>query len=182
LVDLAAGTGKLTLAIAPSLGQVIAVDVSPAMVSLLRTRVAEAGLTNVSCVHGGFLTYSHVGPPVDAVYTRNALHQIPDFWKGVALERIAGMLAPGGVLVVRDLIYDFEPSDADAVFASWLDGAVDDPRHGYTREDFEVHIRSEHSTFRWLFEPLLHAAGFEIIAVDYGRSIYASYSCVKRSS
>jgi SAM-dependent methyltransferase len=182
LIDLGAGTGKLALAAAPEIGHVIAVDVSPAMVQQLKARVAHAGVTNLDGVQGGFLTYEHDGPRADAVYTRNALHQIPDFWKAIALERIAGILAPGGVMLVRDLIYDFEPSDADAAFAKWLDGAVADPAVGYTRDDFEDHIRTEHSTYRWLFEPLLAAAGFEIVDVEYRGSIYASYSCVKRSS
>ena len=72
------------------------------------------------------------------------------------------MLRPGGILRVEDLIYDFQPSEAAAVFADWFDGAADDPALGYTREDFIEHIRTEYSTFRWLFEPLLSAAGFEI--------------------
>ena len=114
------------------------------------------------------------------MYTRNALHQLPDFWKGIALERIAGMLQPGGALVVRDLIYDFKPADAEAVFAQWFDAAVEDPTRGYTRDDFVEHIRTEHSTYRWLFEPMLIAAGFDIVDVEFRRSVYGSYTCVKR--
>jgi SAM-dependent methyltransferase len=85
------------------------------MLKLLRERAAEAGVTNLECVQAGFLSYEHAGPPVDAVYTRNALHQLPDFWKAVALGRIARMLRPGGVLRLHDLIYDFQPGEADAV-------------------------------------------------------------------
>ena len=32
--------------------------------------------------------YEHGGPPADFVFTRNALHQVPDFWKAIALDRI----------------------------------------------------------------------------------------------
>jgi SAM-dependent methyltransferase len=180
LVDLGAGTGTLTLAAAPLCSQVVAVDVSPVMVGFLRDRVAAAGLTNVRCIRAGFLSYQHAGPPADFVYTRNALHQLPDFWKAIALDRVAAMLRPGGVLRVEDLIYDFQPPEAAAVFAAWFDGAADDPALGYTREDFIEHIRTEYSTFRWLFEPLLAAAGFEIAEASYLASVYGDYVCVKR--
>ena len=66
-------------------------------------------------MQAGFLSYQHPGPPVDGVYTRNALHQLPDFWKAMALHRIARMMRPGGVLRLRDLIYDFRPSQAAGV-------------------------------------------------------------------
>jgi len=180
LVDLGAGTGKLAKAAAAELGHVFAVDISPVMVGALERSVADSGLVNVECVRGGFLSYEHAGPPADAVYTRNALHQLPDFWKGVALERIAGILEPGGVLLVRDLIYDFRPREADAIFEQWFAGAAEDPTLGYTRADFVGHIRAEHSTYRWLFEPILTAAGFDIVDVEYRRSVYGAYTCVKR--
>src|SRR5215470_8595020 len=166
VVDLGAGTGRLTLAAAPHVGRVVAVDVSPAMLALLRERAAAAGLANVECVQAGFLSYEHAGPPADFVYTRNALHQLPDFWKALALERIARMLKPGGVLRVEDLIYDFQPSQAEEVFGRWFAGAAPDPAQGYTAADYAEHIRTEHSTFRWLFEPTLAAAGFDIVDVE----------------
>src|SRR5918993_115113 len=122
-------------------------------------RAAAAAVANLACVQAGFLSYQHAGPPADAVYTRNALHQLPDFWKAVALDRISRMLRPGGVLRLRDLIYDFQPSEADTVVQRWLDNAADNPAEGYTSADFAEHIRIEHSTFRWLLEPMLAATG-----------------------
>lgn len=180
LVDLAAGTGRFTLAAARRLRRVVAVDVSPVMLDALRGGVAEEGLSNVDVVRAGFLDYEHAGPPPDVVYTRNALHQLPDFWKVVALDRIAGMLRPGGVLLLRDLIFDCRPSGVREVVDRWFAGAVDDPARGYTREDFAEHLRTEFSTFRWLLEPMLTAAGFEILDIDFRLSVYGAYTCVKR--
>jgi SAM-dependent methyltransferase len=85
LVDLGAGTGRFALAAAPRVGRVVAVDVSPAMQAALRDRATTAGLANIESVQAGFLTYQHTGSPADAVFTRNALHQVPDFWKALAL-------------------------------------------------------------------------------------------------
>jgi SAM-dependent methyltransferase len=180
VVDLGAGTGRFALAAAARFGRVAAVDISPAMLEVLRRRAAAAGVANLECVQAGFLSYQHPGPPADGVYTRNALHQLPDFWKAVALDRVRGMLRPGGVLRLRDLVYDFRPSEAEEVFGRWLDGAADDPTWGYTPADLAEHIRSEHSTFRWLLEPMLAAAGFEILTADFEGSVYGAYTCRRR--
>jgi ubiquinone/menaquinone biosynthesis C-methylase UbiE len=179
VVDLGAGTGQFALRAAREFGKVIAVDVSPAMLEVLRDRATEGGLDNLDCIQAGLLSYEHAGPAADAVYSRNALHQLPDFWKALALTRIAAFMRAGGVLRLHDLIYDFQPSQADAVFTRWFDHAAADPARGYTREDFVEHIRTEHSTFRWLFEPMLSAAGFEIATADFDGSVYGAYTCIK---
>jgi len=180
VVDLGAGTGRFSLAAARRFGQVTAVDISPAMLEVLRVRAAAGAVTNLELVQAGFLSYQHAGSPADAVYTRNALHQLPDFWKAVALDRLSRMLRPGGVLRLHDLIYDFQPSVADTVFQRWLDNAAEDPARGYTSADLAEHIRTEHSTFRWLLEPMLAVAGFEIVSADFSGSVYGAYSCRKR--
>ena len=179
VVDLGTGTGRFALAVAPLVRRVVAVDVSPAMLAVVQGRVAEAGLGNVECVRAGFLSYEHTGAPADAVYTRNALHQLPDFWKALALDRVSALLRPGGVLRLHDLIFDFQPAEAGAVLDDWLDGAAEDPSLGYTREDYAEHLRTEFSTYRWLLEPMLAAAGFTVVAADFDGSIYGAYTCVK---
>ena len=180
VVDLAAGTGRFAVAAARRFGRVVAVDISPGMVAWLRGAADREGLTNLEVVRSGFLRYEHTGPPADGVHTRHGLHQLPDFWKTIALGRIAGMLRPGGVLRVRDLIYDFPPAEAPARFERWFAGASTDPATGYTAADYAEHIRTEHSTYRWLFEPMLDAAGFDIATADYEASLFGSYTCVKR--
>ena len=179
VVDLGAGSGQFALAAARRFGHVTAVDVAPPMVAMLRERAAAAGLANLDCVQAGFLSFAHSGPLADGVYTRNALHQLPDFWKAVALDRIAGMMRPGGVLRLRDLIYDFRPAQAAEVFQQWFDHAAADPAAGYTAEDYAEHIRTEFSTFRWLLEPMLAAAGFEIVSADFTGRLYGAYTCLK---
>ncbi len=167
VLDLGAGTGRFAVEAATKCRHVIAVDVSPPMVATLRARVAALGLGNVTVVEAGFLTYEHTGEPVDFVFSRNALHQIPDFWKGIALARIAAMLAPGGVLRLRDLVFDFEPSQAGERIPAWIAGAVDDPKAGWTADELAEHVRIEYSTYSWLFEPMLERTGFEILERDY---------------
>lgn len=180
VVDMGAGTGVFTAAVAPLCRQVIAIDVSPVMAAALRARVERDGLDNVSVVDAGFLSYGHVAAPADFVYTRNALHQIPDFWKAIALQRIAWILRPGGILRLRDLVFDFDPGEAERSIEGWLSGAVSDPRVGFTAEELAAHVRSEFSTYSWLFEPMLNRAGFTILDRHYRRSAYGTYTCVRR--
>ncbi|MDQ1510870.1 MAG: hypothetical protein QOG50_2714, partial [Actinomycetota bacterium] len=113
VVDLGAGTGTFAAAIAPWCNEVVAVDVSAPMLAATRASCRVLGLTNVRCVEAGFLSYEHEGAPAVAVYSRNALHHLPDFWKAIALTRIAGFLAPGGILRLRDLVFSFDPRDAE---------------------------------------------------------------------
>jgi SAM-dependent methyltransferase len=174
LVDLGAGTGLLAAAVAPHCGRVVAVDPSPAMLEAARAR------GTFECVGAGFLSYEHRGEAPSMVYSRNALHHLPDFWKTIALGRIAQMLAPGGTLVLRDIVYSFEPDEADAVLEAWFAGAPTDPKDGWTRTELEAHVRDEHSTFSWLLEPTLERAGFAVADVWYSESrTYARYVCAK---
>ena len=177
LVDIGAGTGVLAFAAAAECRHVVAADVSPAMVEHLRSEVVARGVDNVEVVHAGFLTYEHAGPPADFVFTRNALHQIPDFWKAIALDRIHRILTPGGILRLNDLVYSFEAAEAEERMAAWFAGAVDDPTRGWTAEQLAEHVRNEHSTFTWLFEPILEHAGFDILDRTYNRGAYAAYTC-----
>jgi SAM-dependent methyltransferase len=178
LVDLGAGTGLLAAAAAPHCRRVVAVDPSPAMVATARERTAA--FPNVEVVEAGFLTYAHAGEPPQLVHSRNSLHHLPDFWKGVALRRIHDLLAPGGTLLLRDLVYAFEPQEADSRIEEWLAGAAATPEEGWTRAELEEHVRGEHSTYSWLLEPLLERAGFEILEAEHRGGIYATYVCRRR--
>jgi SAM-dependent methyltransferase len=170
LVDLGCGTGLLAAAAAAEAERVVGVDPSPAMLEVARRR-SDA----VEWVEAGFLTYEHEGDPPRLVHSRNALHHLPDFWKGVALARVHALLAPGGVLVLRDLVYDFEPAEADRRIEEWLADAAPNPAEGWTRAELETHVRDEHSTFAWLLDAQLEHAGFEIVERDVRGGIYATY-------
>ena len=176
VVDLGAGTGRFAFKAAEVFARVVAVDVSPAMIEELRRRTTEHSYDNVEVVQAGWLTYRHTGPPVDAVHSRNALHQVPDAWKAVALHRVAQMLRPGGVLRLRDLIYDCAPGELEQTLERWFDSAADDPARGYTRDDLIEHVRTEYSTFSWLLVPMLEHAGFEMLNAS-NTPTYGAYTC-----
>ena len=78
---------------------------------------------------------------------------------------------------MRDLVYDFEPSEADTAIETWMSGAVSDPAVGYTPSDLAEHVRLEFGTYSWLLEELLSRAGFEVVEKDVVRGVYATYTC-----
>jgi len=55
-----------------------------------------------------------------------------------------------------------------------------DHAQGYTAAHLAEHVRTEYSTFTWLLEPMLAAAGFEVVDRDVRGGIYATYTCLRR--
>lgn len=182
VVDIGAGSGQFALAAAPVCERVVAVDISPVMLARLAEKLDRSPASNVETVHAGFLTYRHSGEPADVVYSRYALHHLPDFWKAMALGRIAGMLRPGGVLRLSDVVYSFEPADAERRIETWImETTGADIERGWTRSELAEHVRDEHSTFTWLLEPMIERAGFAVIDANYSASgMDARYLCKKR--
>ena len=180
VVDLGAGTGQFTAAVARVCARVVAVDVSPVMLRSLRSRVLSEGLANVEVVQAGFLTYDLLAPAAgaDVAYSRYALHHLPDFWKSQALVRVRALLRPGGVFRLVDIVYDFDPAEAPERIEAWCatGGDESDVEAAWSRAELEEHVRDEHSTYTWLLEPMIERAGFTIEASSHtDDGIFASY-------
>lgn len=177
LLDLGAGTGTFALAAAGVFERVIAADVSPQMLGILQAAIAERDVTNITPLQAGFLTYEHQEPPLDVVYSRHALHHLPDFWKVIALNRIAGWLRPGGILYLRDLVYDVDPAQAESMIDTWTSRGAPSSDVGWTAGELQEHVREEHSTFGWLLTAMLERCGFTIRESHVSGSIYAVFIC-----
>src|SRR6266581_2579095 len=106
--------------------------------ALTRAKARECGAANLEVIRGGFLSYKHVGDGVDFAYTRNALHHLPDFWKALALRRIARLLKPGGILRLRDLTFSFQLGESDRRVEAWLNATAVRPESGWTRSELET--------------------------------------------
>ena len=77
----------------------------------------------------------------------------------MALCRIASALKPGGLFLLRDLIFFFSPGELDERVEAWLaESSVPSPETGWTRQEFETHLREEHSAFSWLLEEMFEHA------------------------
>ncbi len=175
VVELGCGTGQYALTVARVCRRVVAVDVSPLMRKRLRSKVDEAGIDNVEIAAAGFLTYDHTGDPADIVYSRYALHHLPDFWKVMALRRVWAMLRPAGVFRLWDVVYGFNPAEADERIEAWCAPCGEEVEGDWARWEMEEHVRDEHSTFTWLLEAMFERTGFSIEAATYSDQFDARY-------
>jgi SAM-dependent methyltransferase len=92
VLELGAGTGKLTRLLAPTFDRVVAVEPSDAMRRLLVTFCPEAEVRT-----GSAEAIPLADASVDAVFVAEAFHK---FDAGPALAEIARVLRPGGVLLL----------------------------------------------------------------------------------
>lgn len=178
LVEIGPGTGAFALQAARRCAKVYAVDISRAMLEYAQKKAAAAGITNIVFFHGGFLTYTHDDLPVDAIVTNTAFHHLPDFWKGVALKRLNGMLKPGGVVYLSDVI--FEDRNLYGNIEQFIEKLERAGGPGI-RKDIESHVRNEYSTYDWIMDGLLERAGFEITGKVMLDGVIGRYLCRKTS-
>jgi SAM-dependent methyltransferase len=104
-VDLGAGTGFVALALAPLVGSVLAVDISPVMTESLAARAARAGLGNVRTEVADLRTFQLPPASADLVVSSYALHHLRDQDKRALAAEAAQWLRPGGRIVIADMMF-----------------------------------------------------------------------------
>lgn len=102
VVDLGAGEGALTLLLARTCRKVIAVDLSPRMLHLLREAAERGGVqSRIQVVEGDLEALPLADGVGDVVFLSQALHHAAEPVQ--ALREAARILKPGGTLVLLDL-------------------------------------------------------------------------------
>lgn len=106
VLELAAGTGLVSVAIAPVVGDLMATDYADAMVDKLEERVRSEGLDNVRT--RALDVYALDGEECfDAIVAANVLHLLPDL--DGAIDTMVRGLRPGGRLIVPTFCHDQTP-------------------------------------------------------------------------
>lgn len=112
VIDVGAGTGLLTLAVAPRVERVWAVDISPGMLEYLRVKAASAGLENVELAQASADSLPLVDACATVVVSNYCLHHLDGRGKRRALDEIYRVLHPGGRLVFGDMMFQVSFGDA----------------------------------------------------------------------
>lgn len=128
VLDFGAGTGLLASKLAPRVGNVIAVDVSPAMLAELAKKPELAGKSEIVCQD---LLERPLGRTVDLAVSAMAMHHVQD--TRALLGALYTHLVPGGRVALADLDAEdgsFHPPGAEGVYHA-----------GFAREAFEALLR-----------------------------------------
>ena len=110
VLDIGAGWGALTLAIAPLVNKVIAVDPSKKNLDVAELKANEEGLKNIEFMVGDFLQ-PNVEEKVDAIVSSIAFHHVFDYQRR-AIEIFWNLLKDEGKVVLCDMdLYFFDPEE-----------------------------------------------------------------------
>ncbi len=121
VADLGAGTGAITLAIAPDASRVVARDISEGMMEEGRRKASEARITNVEFAYGEFREPNLEGVDVDVITSNFALHHLSDDEKREAIRVMADTGARR--IVLGDVMFFGEPNPEEPFYSP----DVDDP-------------------------------------------------------
>jgi phosphatidylethanolamine/phosphatidyl-N-methylethanolamine N-methyltransferase len=104
VLEVAAGTGLMTAAIAPRVRQVVATDYADNMLAILRERMKGVGISNVEAVHRDIYALGYPSDSFDVVVAANVLHLVPHLER--ALDALCQVLRPGGKLITPTFVHD----------------------------------------------------------------------------
>jgi ubiquinone/menaquinone biosynthesis C-methylase UbiE len=95
------GTGLLSFALQPDLGQITLADTSQGMLDVLREKITAAGVTNMHPVRLDLASDPLPTERYDLTYSLMTLHHLHDV--GNILTKFRDLLAPKGYLLAADL-------------------------------------------------------------------------------
>lgn len=110
VLDVAAGTGHLSRAIAPHIKRVVALDLTDEMLAQGRREAMQQGLANVVFEQGEAERLPYPSAAFDLVVTRFSLHHFADVRGPV--QEMARVCRPEGRVAVIDLVSPADPAVA----------------------------------------------------------------------
>jgi SAM-dependent methyltransferase len=103
-VEIACGPGLIARALAPRVGSVVGLDLTPAMIEKARAEAAAEGVENAGFEIGDATALDIPDDSFDGAITRFSLHHIPAPVR--VLEEMRRVVRPGGCVVVSDFVTD----------------------------------------------------------------------------
>jgi len=118
------GTGLLSFALQPFLGQITLADSSDGMLAVLRDKIAAQGVANMTPIKLDLLADPLPERRYDLIYTMMTMHHIDD--TDALLRRFYALLNPSGWLCIADLDAEDGTFHTDEIV----------PHHGFDRIEF----------------------------------------------
>jgi ubiquinone/menaquinone biosynthesis C-methylase UbiE len=110
VLDVAAGTGHLSRAVAPHVQRVVALDLTPEMLAQGTQEAAQQGLTNLVFEQGEAEHLTYPNEAFDMVVTRFSLHHFAA--PHVPLREMVRVCRRGGTVAVIDMVSPDDPTVA----------------------------------------------------------------------
>jgi len=130
VLDLGAGAGNdgfVARTLTGETGQVIGIDITPAMVQKANNNVRKLGYSNIEFILGEIENMPLEASSVDVVISNCVLNLVPD--KLQAFREIHRVLKPAGHFSISDIVIDGEMPDAlrddMSAYAGCISGALD---------------------------------------------------------
>lgn len=111
-LEAACGPGLVARGLAPRVGEVCGVDMTPAMVELARREAAREGINNAVFQLGDVTRLEFAPGSFDGAATRFSLHHIP--LPGRVVDELHRVVRPGGAIVLADHV-----TSDDVEAAAW---------------------------------------------------------------
>ncbi len=162
VLDVGCGTGSLTLtaqSYAGPSGKVYGIDAAPEMIEVAKKKASRSGLEVVFEV-GLIEKLAFPDATFDIVFSRLAIHHVPDDLKRTGFSEILRVLKPGGHLLIADFIPPTNPvlnHITSALVGSHM---------------MQTNI--------WSLPPMLASAGFEEITSGPTRSAFLAFVSGKK--
>jgi ubiquinone/menaquinone biosynthesis C-methylase UbiE len=156
-LEFGCGTGTTALRLAPSVGSLIASDISGEMIAIAREKHAAADMENAASgltfVQSALETLTYPGESFDVVMGFSAIHLVPDLRDGLA--RVHRLLKPGGLFISKTpCLGDMNPLIVAALPAMRLFGKAPNVLVFTSRE----------------LQTAIAAAGFDLVEVEHHAS------------
>jgi SAM-dependent methyltransferase len=176
VLDVATGAGNMALTVAPEVASVVALDLTPEMLALTRSRAQERGLRNLAVARGAAERLPFASQSFSVVTVRIAAHHFADI--ATAVREMTRVLKPGGRLLVVDTAV---PEDSELDSAINLIEVIRDPSHVRNYKPSEWRSFLEATGLRVEFERMhSHALGKPMRFSEWTARMKVSPSDVER--